>query len=311
MNLNFYRYVTVIAETGSLSTASERLFITQSALTQALKKMEQTFGGPLFIYQNRSMQLTPLGQIVLETAMEMEEASLQMTNSISQPEAASAGHLSVAVNIQTGSMLVGKVFARFHQRYPDLMVHFLTASTKNAKKLLDQKAVDLIYCNEFEPSNSRITQRLLYRENILLAIDRRTARQAGLPTGEKLPWKLPPVDISRLSQLPFIVSFSGAHFRHLADSYLKSQHVIPYIVCETSNFLAAQIMAADRVGISLIPSSLADYKNPELLHFHLKTPLTNPLVVAYRADCQPTEEMLCLIQLLEDFCRSNGENSLL
>ena len=48
MNLNFYHYVTVIAESGSLSTASERLFITQSAFTQALKKMEQTFGGPLF-----------------------------------------------------------------------------------------------------------------------------------------------------------------------------------------------------------------------------------------------------------------------
>ena len=91
MNLNFYHYVAVIAEDGNLSTASEHLFITQSALTQALKKMEQAFGGPLFTYQNRSMRPTPLGQIVLETAMEMEEARLQMTNAISQPETAAAG----------------------------------------------------------------------------------------------------------------------------------------------------------------------------------------------------------------------------
>ena len=93
MNLNFYHYVAVIAEDGNLSTASEHLFITQSALTQALKKMEQAFGGPLFTYQNRSMRPTPLGQIVLETAMEMEEARLQMTNAISQPETAAAGIL--------------------------------------------------------------------------------------------------------------------------------------------------------------------------------------------------------------------------
>ena len=58
MNLNFYHYVAVIAEDGNLSTASEHLFITQSALTQALKKMEQAFGGPLFTYQNRSMRPT-------------------------------------------------------------------------------------------------------------------------------------------------------------------------------------------------------------------------------------------------------------
>ena len=70
-------------------------------------------------------------------------------------------------------------------------------------------------------------------------------------------------------------------------------------------------MAADQVGISLIPSSLADYQNPELLHFHLKTPLTNPLVMAYRSDYEPSEEVLYLIRLLEDFCRANGENSLL
>lgn len=310
MNLNFYHYVAVIAETGNLSTASEQLFITQSALTQALKKMEQTFGGPLFTYQNRSMRPTPLGQAVLETAMEMEETRLQFTNAISQPETVLARHLSVAVNIQTGSLLVGKVFAKFHQRYPNLMVHFLTTSTNSAKKLLAQRAVDVIYYNEFQPDNPRIVQRLLYRETVLLAIDRYTAKQAGLPIKEKLPWKLPTVDIRELSQLPFIVSFSGSHFRHLADSYLKSQDVIPYIVCEATNFLAAQAMVADRVGISLIPSTLADYQNPELLHFHLKAPLTNPMVMAYRSDYQPPEEVLYLIRLLEEFCRSNGENSL-
>ncbi len=311
MNLNFYHYLTEIAESGSLSTASEHLFITQSALTQALKKMEQAFGGPLFTYQKRSLRLTPLGQIVLEAAKEIDQARLQMTNSISLPDVSSSGHLSVAVNIQTGSLLMGKIFARFHQRYPHLMVHIITASTNSAKKLLAQKAVDLIYYNEFQPSNPALVSRLLCRENILLAIDRRTAGREGLPTKEKLPWKLPSVDIRELSHLPFIVSFSGSHSRRLTDTYLKSQGVIPYIVCETANFQAAQAMAADQVGISLIPSSLADYQNPELLHFHLKTPLTNPLVMAYRSDYEPSEEVLYLIRLLEDFCRANGENSLL
>ena len=86
MNLNFYDYITVIAETGTLSAASERLFITQSALTQALKKMERTFGGPLFVYQNRSMQITPLGQIVLETASGIQDATSQMANALARPD---------------------------------------------------------------------------------------------------------------------------------------------------------------------------------------------------------------------------------
>ena len=108
MNLNFYHYVTLIAESGSLSTASERLFITQSALTQALKKMEQTFGGPLFLYQNRSMQITPLGQIVLETARAIEDAKLEMTNAIARPETA-AKHLSVAVIVLKGGLFMGEI----------------------------------------------------------------------------------------------------------------------------------------------------------------------------------------------------------
>ena len=310
MNLNFYDYITVIAETGTLSAASERLFITQSALTQALKKMERTFGGPLFVYQNRSMQITPLGQIVLETASGIQDATSQMANALARPDSEAVRHLSVAVNVQTGSLLMGKVFPQFHRRYPELMVHFIMAFTNGAKKLLDQKAVDLIYCNDFQDFNSKISQHLLYRENVLLAISPQLARQAGLPTDEKLPWKLPPADIRSLSQIPFIVSASGSHFRHKADSYLKSQNVIPYVICESVNFLAVQSMVASQMGIAFVPSTLADYKNPNLLHFHLKEPLTNPLVIAYRADYDPPEEVLFFIRLLKEFCASNGEHSL-
>ena len=64
------------------------------------------------------------------------------------------------------------------------------------------------------------------------------------------------------------------------------------------------------MGIAFVPSTLADYKNPNLLHFHLKEPLTNPLVIAYRADYDPPEEVLFFIRLLKEFCASNGEHSL-
>ena len=150
MNLNFYHYLTEIAEDGNLSTASEHLFITQSALTQALKKWSRPSAATLHLSKTL-LHLTPLGQIVLEAAKEIDQARLQMTNSISLPDISSSGHLSVAVNIQTGSLLMGKIFARFHQHYPHLMVHIITASTNSAKKLLAQKAVDLIYYNEFQP----------------------------------------------------------------------------------------------------------------------------------------------------------------
>ena len=71
MDTKLIEYMIKIADEGSITKAAEKLFITQSALSQQLQKLEKEVGTPLFIRNKAAWAPTPEGQIYLENAREM------------------------------------------------------------------------------------------------------------------------------------------------------------------------------------------------------------------------------------------------
>ena len=68
MNLNDIEYVVKIAETKKFTTSAEELYITQSALSQAIKKLEKELGVTLFARKRSEVILTDAGRLFLEDA---------------------------------------------------------------------------------------------------------------------------------------------------------------------------------------------------------------------------------------------------
>ena len=62
MNDRELLYIKTIAETKSISKASEKLFVTQPSLSQSLQKIEDELGVSLFVRQSRGMNLTFAGK---------------------------------------------------------------------------------------------------------------------------------------------------------------------------------------------------------------------------------------------------------
>lgn len=71
MDLKQIEYIIAISEEHSITRAGEKLFITQSALNQQLQKLEKELGTPLFIRTRSDWQLTPAGQIYVDSAKEI------------------------------------------------------------------------------------------------------------------------------------------------------------------------------------------------------------------------------------------------
>ncbi len=64
MDLNLYRVFEVIFSEASLTRAGEILHITQPAVSNALARLRQEFGDPLFVRSGRRMQPTPLAESI-------------------------------------------------------------------------------------------------------------------------------------------------------------------------------------------------------------------------------------------------------
>ena len=85
VNLDLYRVFYTVAKCGSLTKAAEELFISQPAVSQAIKQLEQQLGGKLFNRVSRGMQLTETGgkqmfAIVSEIIEKLDKAEKDFSN---------------------------------------------------------------------------------------------------------------------------------------------------------------------------------------------------------------------------------------
>jgi len=78
MNLSQLKYAKAIAETSSFSRASEKCFVTQPSLSNAIAQLEKELGGRLFSRTTHSVGLTPFGQRMLPLVAAVLEAQAEL-----------------------------------------------------------------------------------------------------------------------------------------------------------------------------------------------------------------------------------------
>ncbi|MGD8926101.1 MAG: LysR substrate-binding domain-containing protein [Thioalkalispiraceae bacterium] len=73
MNLRDLKYIIAVAETHHFGKAAERCFVSQPTLSGQIKKLEEELGVAIFERTNRSVEITPVGEEILEHARQMME----------------------------------------------------------------------------------------------------------------------------------------------------------------------------------------------------------------------------------------------
>jgi len=80
MTLNQLKYVIEIAKTGSINKAAGNLFMSQSALSTSIQRLEGEFGSPIFVRTQRGIQLTRFGQSLLSYLAPIQMQIDQLSN---------------------------------------------------------------------------------------------------------------------------------------------------------------------------------------------------------------------------------------
>jgi LysR family transcriptional regulator, hydrogen peroxide-inducible genes activator len=77
MELYQIRYFLAVAETLNFTRAAERSFVSQSALTKAIQRLEEIVGGRLLDRSSKSVQLTTLGLSLLPNFKQINDSTLE------------------------------------------------------------------------------------------------------------------------------------------------------------------------------------------------------------------------------------------
>ncbi len=138
------RSFVAIVDSGSMLRATEKVFVTQSALSLQMKRLEETVLTPLFHREGRRLILTPAGQALLPRAREIlalnDKAVVALTGD------ALAGPARVGLVQDFAETLLSGVLARFAALNPDTQLHVRVAGSPELLGLLEADRLDVVLC---------------------------------------------------------------------------------------------------------------------------------------------------------------------
>ncbi|WP_042013436.1 LysR family transcriptional regulator [Aeromonas fluvialis] len=122
MDLNAALILVRIVDKGSFTGAARELGMTKAMVSRRIAELEQRLGVRLLYRSTRQLTLTEEGeQYYLRCSKAVEElAQAELMLSASQQEV--TGTLKLAVPIETGQLVIGRMVAKFLQCYPGLQV---------------------------------------------------------------------------------------------------------------------------------------------------------------------------------------------
>ncbi|POW29239.1 LysR family transcriptional regulator [Pectobacterium atrosepticum] len=143
MHSSEIRYFLVVATTGSLSAASQHLFVAVSAISRQIQRLEERIGVPLFERHARGMVLNDAGRIlenhVRKSMMDMDAAVAE----IQGLKASRRALLRIGCTEGMAFDLLPTLFARFRQHDPDTTFALKVDSAMQVSQMIRNGEVDI------------------------------------------------------------------------------------------------------------------------------------------------------------------------
>ncbi|EMZ5812734.1 transcriptional regulator CynR [Klebsiella aerogenes] len=143
MNIRYVRYFLAVAEHQGFTRAAEALHISQPALSQQIRMLEESLDAQLFDRSGRHIHLTDAGEVFLQYARQAFQLLDEGQRAIHDVEDLSRGSLRIAVTPTFTSYFVVPLVAEFHARYPHITLDIQEMSQEKMEGLLLGNELDI------------------------------------------------------------------------------------------------------------------------------------------------------------------------
>lgn len=220
MELFQLRYFVTLADVLHFTKASEACYVTQSGLSQQIKKLEEELGMPLFLRTGKKIQLTEAGTVFLKHAKRVMEDVESGKQAIDDLNILIGGELRIGVTYIFG-LLVLPVVELFAKKYPDLKIIVEYGSTEPLQNKLLQNELDLVLVisnNEMELPMQKIP---LFTSKLVMAVSKKNELA-----------KLSSISFKKLEAIPLILPSRGFNSREFLDALFLKFNMKPKIPIE-------------------------------------------------------------------------------
>ena len=232
-----------IAESLNFTKASERLNLTQSAVSHQIKALERELGVRLFVRGKRGVKLTDAGRLLAEPARKILDDADAIRQTVVGSEQALIGTVRVAAATQALVFLFAPLFEEFMDAHERIELVFRTTphTDQTISDILDGVAdVGFASLAVYAPALD-VTE--VFNDELFLVVGKKH-RLAGKRSA----------GAAELDNERWVLFERGASIRRATDHYFKKVGIKPEKALESNDTYFVKLMVEHGLGVSLMPS---------------------------------------------------------
>lgn len=227
----------LIAELKSFTATAEKLGISQSAVSHALKSLEQQWGINLISRNQSDIELTTTGQQLLTHVKELLSIANTLEKEVAAIHGLNEGTLRIgSFGASSSIYLLPEILETFRQRYPKIEIYIDEGEDKEVAQWLLERRIEVGFL--IMPDERFDTFPLIEDRFVALIPNQ-------FPLAQQLY-----IDPAQLENCPFIMTMAGS--RYQVELILKNFNVKPDIKFYVSQILSIVSMVHNQLGVSIV-----------------------------------------------------------
>ncbi|NLK21905.1 MAG: LysR family transcriptional regulator [Epulopiscium sp.] len=262
VNFELYKVFYYVASTLSFSEAANNLFISQSAVSQSIKNLEEKLNIQLFFRNTKQVRLTKDGEVLFQHIEQAYNLIKNAERTIDEIHSLSKGEVRIGASDTICKYYLLPFFKEFHKLYPGVKIHVTNGTSPKCVELLQQGSVDFIISNipNHYVDVSMIIKKVQPIQDVFIA---------GMQFNEL---KNRQVSLKDLEKYPFLMLESKTTTREFFDDMIKEKNIniIPEIELGSIDLLVE--MSKIGLGLTFVWKNCIkeQLKSKEVFMVHVK-----------------------------------------
>jgi len=291
LELRHLNYFKVLASELHYRRASELLFISQSALSQQIKQLEQILNLSLFDRSNKKVSLTDAGKLFYQDTQQILNKVETAVTHLKLYQAGNTGQIGIGFVASAMESLLPHMLKRFNTDCPNIKFQLDELSNSEQLIALQNESLDLGFMRSNHVPEGFVSKKV-YTETFSLVLPATHQMKA---TKFK--------NIGELKDEFFILfpnEQSQLYYQQIIN-ICADQGFAPKVAHRSIHAPTIFRLVENGMGLSIIPTSLATSDNPNIKFIELKNvPQKTALYAVWKKD-NPNPALPYLLEMLPDF----------
>jgi DNA-binding transcriptional LysR family regulator len=295
--LSSMRYLVALDEHRHFARAAQACHITQPALSNALRALEDEFAVVIVRRGRAFAGFTPEGELVLDAARRMLHEHKVLAQTLRGSAQRPSGRFVVGA-VPTAVPVAARFAAMLHARHPDVIPVVLSLSSTELEKQLEQLSVDLAlgYTDRIDMRALQLTAYPQYNEVYFLLRKAEQPHPLELQLADPVTW-------AQACVAPLCLLTPDMHNRTIVDAAFAQAGFTPRVAMETNSILTMALSVVAGQVCSVLPGALVSavrgYRELEALPLISPT-VSTPISWMAHASARPSQAMVAALALAKD-----------